>query len=379
MDVKQKFKAFADNIKRSLLDRGSLNAIQYLNTTTVVSHDSENPAEALQSEAYIQGIITSLETQRQIDLDRIIQAFNQLERLGVSAGVASAMQMGMPLHGLFVSYTPSTGRLGDFLSQIRRLIAAKYVRNLIVSFPLPEVIASGPSLVVGGDQILSTRKPLIYELGSEQLNNFMSLDSDSSTLASDCPWILRYLPSCFFDAFTDEGLPFNDAYTALHLRGGDALHEADIVLYQPPLSYYLNAILSSKCSRLALVSEPDDPLLDRVNPLRTKIFEFCTAKCIEVVEVSNDDFRLDVATLFRASQVIAGTSSLGRELSLASSSCQAIFTPSSELRIESDSELVGKYCLEGLAPSISVVDNFCYPSADEWKNLGLRYQWLLNN
>ena len=379
MDVKQKFEAFAGNIKRSLLDRGSLSAIKLLDTTTVVSNDSKNSAEALQSEAYIKGMITALETQRQIDLDRIIQAFNQLERLGVSAGIAAAMQMGMPLHGLFVSYTPSIGRLGDFLSQIRRLIAAKYVRDLIVSFPLPEIIASGPSLVVGGDQILSTRKPLIYELGSEQLNNFMNLDSDSLTLASDCPWILRYLPSCFFDVFTDEGLPFNDVYTALHLRGGDALHEANIVLYQPPLSYYKNAILSSKCSRLALVSEPDDPLLDRVNPLRTKIFEFCTAKCIEVVEVSNDDLRLDINALFKASQVITGTSSLGSELSLASSSCQTIFTTNSELKIDSHSELVDKYCLEGLAPSISVLDNFHYPSADEWKNLELRYQWLLNN
>jgi len=379
MDVKQEFKDFADKIKRALLDRGSMAAIKFLNSTPIFSNEVNDSVEVLQSEAYIQGMIASLDAQRQIDLDRIVEAFNNLQRLGVSPGVGAAMQMGLPLRELFVSYTPSLGRLGDFLTQIRQLISAKYVRSLIVSFPFPEVIASGPCFVVGGDQLLSTRKPMIYELGSEQLREFMDLDTDSFALASACPWILRYLPSCFFDGFMHQGPPFRAAYTALHLRGGDALHEAGIVYHQPPLSYYLDAIQSSKCERLALVSEPDDSSIDRVNPLRKKILDFCVDKGVEVAVVSNNDLRVDVAALFGASQVISGSSAFGRELSLASLSCEAIFTASSTLRIESDSVIVGKYSLDTLAPSISVFDDFCYPSADEWKNLESRYQWLLNN
>ena len=176
-----------------------------------------------------------------------------------------------------------------------------------------------------------------------------------------------------------ENPPFRAAYTALHLRGGDALHEADVVYYQPPLSYYLDAINSSKCERLALVSEPDDVHKSRFNPLRKKIADFCINKGVEVVEVSNSDLRFDISALFRASQVISGSSSLGRELSLASLACETIFSASSELRTEVNLAVVDKYSLGDRAPSIKVFDRFSYPSADEWKNLELRYSWLLNN
>ena len=231
MDVKQEFKDFSDKIKRALLDRGSMAAIHFLNTTSFRSNQANDSVEVLQSEAYIQGMIASVDAQRQIDLGRIIDACNQLQRLGVSPGISLAMQTGLPLREFIVSYTPSLGRLGDFLCQIRQLVSAKYVRSLIVSFPLPEVVASGQCFVVGGDQLLSTRKPMIYELGSEQLREFMDLDKDSAALASACPWILRYLPSSFFDGFMHQGLPFRAPYAALHLRGGDALHEAGIVYY----------------------------------------------------------------------------------------------------------------------------------------------------
>ena len=158
-----------------------------------------------------------------------------------------------------------------------------------------------------------------------------------------------------------------------------ALHEADVVYYQPPLSYYLDAIHSSKCERLALVSEPDDTNKGRFNPLRKKIADFCINKGIEVVEVSNSDLRFDISALFGASQVISGSSALGRELSLASPACEAIFSASLELRTEVDLAVVGKHSLGDRAPSISVFEGFSYPSADEWQNLELRYSWLLNN
>ena len=131
MDIKQDFKDFARKIKMALLDHGSMAAMHYLNTTSIVCDVVNEDVEILRSEAYIQGMIASLDAQKQIDLDRIIEAFNNLQRLGVSPGVGAAMKMGLPLRELIVTYSPSLGRIGDYLSQIRRLIAVKYVRDLI--------------------------------------------------------------------------------------------------------------------------------------------------------------------------------------------------------------------------------------------------------
>ena len=116
-----------------------------------------------------------------------------------------------------------------------------------------------------------------------------------------------------------------------------------------------------------------------MNPLRGKILDFCKDKGVKVVLVSNHDLSVDVSALFGVSQVISGSSALGRELSLASLSCEAIYTACSSLRVEVDSGIPGKHSLDAHAPSISVDDDFCYPSPDEWKNLECRYQWLLNN
>ena len=378
MDIAKGFKEFSENYSRFILDYGSFQAETYLQSHFAVSSEGEDSVDQIKAEAYIQGLIASLNIQKQIDADRIVQAFNQLSRLGLNVPVQTLRHAGMPLSEIVVSYSPSLGRLGDFLSQMRTLASTRFTRNLVLTFPLHDELSSRCAFVLGGDGFLSTRKPYIYELSHVNLAEFIRLDDASQALIDACPWLLRCMPPDLFSEWSSAEAAFSEDHSALHLRGGDALHE-DIVYYQPPLSYYLEAIERLACKHLALVSEPDRPEIGRVNPLRGEILSFCEKKGVEVKTFSSSRLSEDAAVLYKANSIISGTSLLGREIGLCSVNCKNLVTPLKELDVPKDSELTSQYGLSNLAPDISVVDIPSYPASDEWKNLEIRYSWLLNN
>ena len=163
----------------------------------------------------------------------------------------------------------------------------------------------------------------------------------------------------------------------IHLRGGDALHNSEMVYHQPPLSYYCNAIENNGFKTVKLISEPDQLELNRLNPLREPILRFCNDKGLKVISGSGD-LQDDCANLYNTSNAICGTSSLGRELAFASNKCFRIFLPEDE-PCYCDQSIAESYGLIERRPEIRYSKKWMYPSDGDWRNLETRYNWLLNN
>ena len=372
MDTTNGIEDFSKAVWKIMLNHGSFSAKAWLNQNLAVKGEEED--ERL-GKAFIEGMLSSLDAQGINDLERINRAFSELSRLGLILPLDTLRQFGMPSEGMFVIYSPSTGRIGDFLGQIRRLIAARYTNNLIISCQLPEEISYDKSCVIGGDTGLSTYRPFIYELSYQNLESFIS--PEAMQLAEQCPWLLRYAPKSFFNRLFQKDESRTTAAVSIHLRGGDALHNEDLIYHQPPISYYLDSIIDTDARSVELVSEPDNPYLGRINPLREKISKFCSDKGIKL-EVASEGLSDDCRRLFNSRTSICGSSALGRELALASEGCQVLYLPN-ERPAHERLDVTEKFNLIEKMPRITYAKQWTYPPDQDWLNLESRYNWLLSN
>ena len=369
MDLNTGVMEMAQNLMKLMINHGSFSARNFLSQLGFDGPDRER------AESFFQGINMTLEAQAEADIERINKAFAELSRLGITFPVTFLKEYGLPCKGLMVNYSPSTGRLGDFLGQLRTLVAIRYGSNNIVTCQLPKEISLCKSIVIGGDIGLDTTRMHVYELVHRDLEVF--LDDASKELAAQCPWLLRYAPGEIFNKLHNEGEDSSHDTVVIHLRGGDALHNSEMVYHQPPLSYYCNAIRNDGFKTVKLISEPDEPHLNRLNPLREAILRFSNDKGLKVISGSGD-LSDDCANLYNTSNAICGTSALGRELAFASNKCFRVFLPEEEPRYCNQS-IVESYGLIERKPKICYSKKWMYPSDSDWGNLETRYNWLLNN
>jgi len=284
----------------------------------------------------------------------------------------------IPKSNYLIYYRPSTGRLGDLISQLSLPLAMWLTDSILFSVHTPSAISSSEGFLIGGNIRLHSERLLCVEADQQSISRFAS--EDAKKLSVNCPWILREISPLLFDKIhSDRPSDLKDDCISIHLRGGDMMF-SPIYIPQPPLSYYLRCIQLSGTKSVALIVEPDRPEIGRINPLPQLIMKYCQEKGLECA-MRSGSIEEDSCWLYHSRQVICGVSSFGRSIAYSSRICKHIFVPDDPEEGISDKDrmLIHEKVNKNYEPKVTRIKHWDYPRQSEWMNLSTRLAWIINS
>ncbi len=294
---------------------------------------------------------------------RMILMARSMTQSGFFLPLEAFFGLGFPKREFLVYADFTSGRVGDFLAQLLRLLHAQKELGLVLC--VKSRLSLSKRILLNISNSFDTDLPGI-ELCS-------SIDEYLKTIIKDVNFNRKILQKAPRDLFSK--LPTKSKYKNLklfeclviHVRGGDALFDGAFSL--PSLSYYIKAIQLESPKKVILISEPDDPLKfgGAINPTPEKIKEYCIKQKIEFEHISSNDFMFDAGVMFWSEALVCSTSSFSRMLSLYSRDCKTIYMPN---RYEISEEWIKDSSIK----YIEAWDGFNYAL---WKkDLNYRISWV---